>query len=208
MARSIGLATFLTLAVAAVLGTSTAAAAFHIESCMEGGKTCKTASVGTTFKGVSDENFTFETEGKVEDECEAQIEGKVTDPTTEKAKDNMEFTFTKVEFSKCSTELVTATNLPWHATVDQPAFEETKDFKIDDLTYTTFLNCTYKTNPPFDLMYGEYHSVNPSRLLAVGFVVYDSGPFYCSSLRADAGVVHLSSVSDPNLTGATDLVVQ
>ncbi len=208
MIKSIGLAMSLALAAVVVAGASTAAAAFHIESCMEGGKTCKTASVGTTFKAVSDKNFTFESKGKVENECEAQLEGKVTDPTTEKAKDNMEYTFTKVEFSKCSTEAVTATNLPWHATVDQPGFEETNDFKIDDLTYTTFFNCKYKTNPPFDLMYGEYHSVNPSRLLVVGFVIYDSGPFYCQALTADAGVVHLSSVSDPNLAGATDLVVQ
>jgi hypothetical protein len=184
---------------------SPAGAAIHIESCMKEETECKTASVGTTFKLTSKEFFIeTEKEKEVLDKCNnVSLSGKVTDPTSEKAGDPLSYSITAVTYSECSSVGLKASNLPWTVTTDEPTLKETGKMEVQNELINTSDGCAYVEVAPNDLLKTKWES---GKILDEGYLKKELGscllPLWWFKVT-----YHVSEVSDPNLAGATGLVV-
>ncbi len=193
-------------------GLSGSPAPIHIESCMGEGTECKPSSVGTTFTATG-ENFVIES-GEEEHEGEAKIDkcnvtesGKVVDAASEGPGDKAEVSVTKTEFSKCTGPALTAVGLPWTVSADAATFAANREFEWTSYLLETFLKCKYVTSAPEDLMFKKWDTTPPN-LLDLGHLVYEEGPFYCFKLRSLSVTLKVTSVSDPNLSAASSLIVK
>jgi hypothetical protein len=192
------------------LGAASASATtYHIKSCLKEGKECKTSSVGTTFESKSE--ITFSKEEKVENKCTLTLSAKVTDPTTEKAGDNMAFSVTKATFSGCSSSAVEPTGLPWTIDADATEFAANGALEIWPFTFTTaLLGCKYESLPPPEKdTFLSFFVNEPSfwLTLEVGSVVdTTSGNPFCWLLKLRYDPV-TPLLNDPNYATANTMVI-
>jgi hypothetical protein len=208
MIKSLCVAASLVLAIVLFGAAPASASTFHIKSCLKEGKECKTSSVGTTIEAKSE--MTFEKEETLEDKCILTLTAKVTDPTTEKAGDDMALSIFKAAFTECSGSAIEVTGLPWEINADAKEFEETGAMEIWPFEFKTFfLGCEYeaKIAPEADTLLSYFVNA-PSYWLTldVGHVKDRTGNPFCwlLKLRYD-DVVPL--LNDPKYTSANTVVV-
>lgn len=207
MIKLLGVAVSLVLALALLGAVPASATTFQIKSCLKEGKACKTSSVGTTIEAKS--VITFKEEEKTENECTLALTAKVTDPTTEKAGDNMALSVTKAVFSGCSSTGVEAEGLPWAVEADATEFEENGGaLEMFDFKYTSFFGCKYEVIGEPDTMLSYFVST-PSYwlILEVGSVLEPEFSAFCwplLNLRYDPVTPLLN---DPGYASANTLVV-
>jgi hypothetical protein len=184
MIKLFGLAVLAALVLLAVAGATPAAATtYHIESCTENEKECKTSSVGTTYETTSDE-FVVKAGEKVLDECKVTMVMKVIDPTTEKKGDEMEMSVTKMQFTECTESGIEAEGLPWIEEADAVSYESTQAFEIRDFTYNIF-GCSYKPDNISHTVLRDIFNEKGFRLTETeGDVLLKTGWFFCSALTS------------------------
>lgn len=202
MFKSVCLASALALSALALAGLTPAAAAVHVESCMEKEKECKTATVGTTYETVSKEFLLGEKGSR--DKCELTTTHEVKDATSENSKDPLEVTTTKATFSNCSGEEGTlkATGLPWKLTTNTAEWEASHTVELMGYGFTGFF-CEWVLNAPNDLVRENLDTrVVTGNMLGQGSVA-------CALLLIPVNhALAMVSVNDPKLTGAKDVVVK
>ncbi len=203
MFKSVCLVSALALSALALVGLTPAAAAVHVESCMEKEKECKTATVGTTYETLSKE-FVLGEGGEALDKCELKTTHEVKDATSESAKDPIEVITTKATFSNCSGEEGTlkATGLPWKLTTTQSEWEISHTVELMGYGFTGFF-CEWVLNAPGDLV-----TENLDTRVVTGHML-GQGSVPCALLLKPVNhALAMVSVNDPKLTGAKDVVVK
>jgi hypothetical protein len=203
MLKPIGLAMASALLVLAVAGISPAAAAVHVESCMEKEKECKTSTVGTTFETVS-KDFTIKEGETVLDKCELTTTHEVKDASSESAIDPIEVVTTKAVFSSCSGSegMLKATGVPWKWTTTQSEWEKSHVTELGGYGFTG-VTCDWVIEAPNDLV-----KENQDTRFVSGFL-RGQGSVSCAMRLLTVGhTLAMSSVSDPKLSGAKDIRVK
>jgi hypothetical protein len=203
MFKSICLTAVLALSALVVAGATPAAASVHVYTCMKKGEECKVASTGTTYETVSKE-FVMKENEEVLDKCELYTTHKVVDPTSESAEDPMEVTTTAATFSNCSGSegSLKAEGLPWSWKTNSAEYEKTQDVLLSAYSFKGFF-CTWVLNAPGDLV-----RENLNTRVVTGNML-GQGSLACALLLISVNhTLAMNGVSDPNLSGAVDVVVK
>jgi hypothetical protein len=213
--KTIGLTSTLALVVMA-LGSSSASA-LAVESCHEPALSCKEASVGTTFTAMS--SVIKWTNAFLTNTCESEIEGEITDPLSAGAGDDIDLEITAASFSNCDNysidideSLASPDNvLPWLITTNLSLFNGSQTFLLSGGVALTVLEtavgeCLYRETASDMLKFTWANGMPSSNKLEGGLIRNDSSNFLCGLLTLSGGYT-ITSVSDPGLPGASNLVV-
>lgn len=202
MLKAICLASVLALSALSFAAVTPAAAAVHVETCMEKEKECKTATVGTTYETVSKEFLLGE--GGSLDKCELKTTHEVKDATSENSKDPLEVTTTKATFSNCSGEEGTlkATGLPWKLTTTTAEWEVSHTVELMGYGFTGFF-CEWVLNAPNDLV-----RENLDTRVVTGNMLGQGSVPCALLLKPVKHALAMVSVNDSKLSGAKDVIVK
>jgi hypothetical protein len=199
--KRICLSIVLGLAAFAVLGVAPAAAV-QFETCMKGLEECKPTTPGSTFTAGKGTLVVEGPKGEEKDECSISSKGEISDPVSEEKGDEMTFSITSVEISKCSSGELTATELPWTVKTDEPSFEENEEFmNVARMTFVSWLGCKYEESVSPDFMRIVLINNNPDYILWSGMMVKSPNQSGCWILRKVHILESILSIADNQLLG-------
>jgi hypothetical protein len=129
---------------------------------------------------------------------------KVTDPTSESAEDPIEVITTEAVFSNCSGSEgeLEPTGLPWKSTTTESKWNETHTVELFGYGFKGN-SCEWVLEAPNHLVHE-----NTDTRFVTGYM-RGAGSVWCAVFRllTVGHTLAMGNVSDPNLTGAKDVIV-